>query len=583
MVTPLVFALALIAGVATAATEPVHARCATAQEIMTHLSESSQATGAPGAQPFGSARVSKLAAQSIRGRTYSTPHFAVHYTLAPGTNRPRFVAEAPGDLTLKAITDSLLRSITGLSTARRDSTLHAKLDSMGAPHSEFVIKSALYFARAWAHYDSLGMRMPDSSASLYFVAPTYGRVAIDIADIGTVSPPYRNDPYYGLAFPPTDSLNASILLENDFLYRATYNATSDQVTGTPIRSLHNGATYRDYSQAWDMGLKVTASHEFYHIIQYEYTPSLSGFHAWYELSATGMEERLAPEVNDYFQYLPFTIPHNHDTSLLTKGTLANYGNAIFHVFLTRALGAGFDRVIWEKLGENNNLPSAFVHMAGSTARWDSLLTAYGAALSIAGTPGSTTSPLAFSPDMAQWPAPHFDTVPASRVSQIRLEAMTYRLIRPPVADTAFINLVDINGARRVDSTGTGYTSALLPTPNFTLTKTPGLTRTAIVAVNSSFTDAKQVLMSKRGVEPAVTINPISRTKGPLYLIAPTAGATDSLRVVSQSGRHITTIASNSSGDYWRWDLKDKAGKTVPSGLYLMRRLGQTPLPILILP
>lgn len=545
------------------------------------LSSGGQAASVAGVSAV--TRSARTAAQILRGRTMLTPHFALHYTMTPTVNRVRLGEELSSDQIVKHLTDSLLGNMGALTGSRRDSALHARLDSLGAPHPTYITKAAEYFERAWSHYDSIGMRMPDSSRSLYYVAPTYGRVAIDIADIGTMATFYRGQPIYGLAFPPSGSQNATILFENDFLYSASYNATLDRVTGTAIRSLHNGNTYRDYSIDWEMGLKVTASHEFYHIIQYEYTNNLSNQHAWYELSATGMEERLAPEVNDYFQYLPYNIRHNHDISLLVSGgELANYGNAIFHVFLSNVRGYGFDRAVWEALAVNNNLPNALVQAAGSADKWDSLWTAYAAAMSISGTPGAASSPLAFSPDMPQWSVPRFDTVSTASISQLSVPAATYRLIRPPVTDTGFINLVRMERGIRVDSSSMGYTTTTLA-PDFALTKTAGVTQRTVAAVNSSFSEQKEVLMWKRGLEPTLVQNPVKRGQGGVILLAPSVGSVDSLRVVAETGRRIATIPMNSSQAYWRWNQKDYRDSLVPPGTYYIRRTGQTPMPVLITP
>src|SRR6185295_2665464 len=105
--------------------------------------------------------------------------------------------------------------------------------------------------------------------------------------------------------------------------------------GSPVHSVVNEQTQHDYSQEWDIGLKVTLSHEIYHVLQFGYTPTTySSFHAWYELSAVGMEERLAPEVDDYFQYLPFVLSRHQSVSLFTPPAfIENYGNGIFHQFL----------------------------------------------------------------------------------------------------------------------------------------------------------------------------------------------------------------------------------------------------------
>jgi len=539
----------------------------------------------PGGQAASVSALARAQAATRPGRTYLTPHFALHYTLAPTVNRPLWSSQ-PEDATLKARVDSLLATLTAHPEAQRDSLLHARLDALGAGHPRYVVQAGAYFELAWRYYDSLGMRMPDSSPSRTYKVPPSGRVAVDIADIGTVTS--YNGPYYGLAFPPENGQASSLLIENDFLYNAAYNAGTGRSTGTPIRSLHEGRTYRDYSSEWEAGLKVTAVHEFYHAVQYQYTPSLAGYHAWYELSATGMEERLAPEVNDYFQYLPYALPRNHNTPLTTFGTLANYGNAIFHIYLTQKLGEDFDVTMWEHLAETNILTQAWVKTAGSQEAWDDLFGDYAAALSLAGTPGATGSPLAFSPDMAQWPVPFFDVVPPSGSAQLDLPATTFRLVRPSGAGAGLATLVGFTDSRRVDSAATCYQLTTLNSAAVNIADAAGATRSTAVFAHPGFTGNRNVLLSKPGLTATPARNPIIRNQGPMFLLAPSGGTQDSLRVVAESGRRVATVPVDTSGMFWSWDLKDAQvpdanARTVPAGLYWLRAGNRPPAPLLVLP
>lgn len=559
--------------------------CATHRFVMDLRPQGPRAVPSPGGQAASVASLLRTQAATLHGRTHVTPHFAVHYTLAPTVNRPVWDPQSSDDAQLRARVDSLLATLPPQASAsERDSLLHARLDLLGASHPRYILRAGEHFERAWRHYDSLGMRMPDSSPSQYFKVPSHGRVSVDVANIGTVIPSYEG-PYYGLAFPPANGQGSSLLIENDFLYNARYNTATGVVTGTPIRSLHKGETYRDYSVDWDMGLKVTASHEFYHAVQYQYTPSLDGYHAWYELSATGMEERLAPEVNDYFQYLPFTLQRHHDVPLTSAGTLANYGNAIFHVFLTRRLGEGFDVTLWEHLADTNHLGKALIKTAGSEAAWDSLFNDYAAALSLAGTPGATGSSLAFSPDMSQWPVPHFDDAPVTGGAALRLPATTFRLVRAPDASPGIALLPGLSQSRRVDSSTAGYHSTVIHGDAVSLAKGDGATRSTAVFAHSGFTGTRTVLLSAPGPAVSPASNPLKRTQGPLYTLAPAGGTQDSLRVVSESGRRVATVPVDPSGTYWIWDLREDAepARIVPPGLYWLRAGSRPPASVLLLP
>ncbi len=541
------------------------------------LSETLRATGAQASGVNRSARTGRVAlnaapqAGSLSGRKLVTTHFSVNYTLGPNVHRVKLTAADAG---LKAAFDSIRATLpSNYSTFRKDSTVHARLDSMGATHPLYIQKTAEFFERAWTYYDSLGMRMPSyASSSSVFNLATSSRYAVDIADINTASG--YSGPYYGLTYPPFPQGQGNVLIENDFLYGAAYSAQTDAITGSPVKANYtDGKTlYRTYNTDWEMGLKVTASHEFYHAIQYVYIPLLPDSpHAWYELSATGMEERLAPEVNDYFQYLPFNIPYNATLSVLVPPSTPNYGNGIFHTFLTHTLGAGFDLPIWERLGDTtvtprNHLPSALLHVFGQ-ARWDSLYAAYAAALSISGTPGAASSSLAFSPDMAEWPKPKFDTVPAT-AKQLSVPALTFRVIRPPVSGSGIARLVDFSGAWRVDSSaGSGYQSVFFAGESLPVAKGTGVSASVLVAANGSFSQGGQALLAKAGNGLVPTLNPVSRGQTGVYFLAISGSAPDTLRVVSESGKPVADLAAPASGAYWSWNLKDKQGRVVPPGLY----------------
>ena len=529
---------------------------------------------------FAGGRAASIQAATLSARTYATAHFVIHYTLAPNLHRVKLVAQ---DNALKAKVDSLRAALPNdLTTYKRDSTLHARLDAQAAPHPLYVQRTAQYFERAWAYYDSLGMRMPAyASTSAAFIAPSQGRYVVDIADVNAISG--LSGAYYGLTYPPADG--GQIVLENDFLHAASYNGANDAIEGRPVQAYYPASVvYRNYATDWELGLKVTAAHEFYHSVQYSYTPTLNNLHAWYELSATGMEERLAPEVNDYLQYLPYNVPNNHLKSLLVSNTdFANYGNGIFHSYLTRTLGAVFDTVLWAHLADTNNLPKALLKTAGSQARWDSLYAGYSAAMALSGTPAAAASPLAFSPDMAQWPRPRFDTVPASGGAQLTLPALTFRLVRPPASGNGLATQSGFAGAWRVDSSASGYLATFLAGGTHAVPAPAGGTKATLALANADFTLARQAALSKPGSGIMAARNPIVRTQGPVVFIAPLGGSTDTLHVVAESGRRVATLPPASGGASWSWDLKDPQARLVPAGLYFFGTVAIPAKPLLVLP
>lgn len=97
-------------------------------------------------------------------------------------------------------------------------------------------------------------------------------------------------------------------------------------------------------------LRVTAAHEFFHVVQYAYDYAEDPW--MMESTATWMEERVADDVNDSRQYLPYSqlyapyIPLDVFSS--TYGF--QYGNWIFWEHLTRRFGKGFVKATWQRAG-----------------------------------------------------------------------------------------------------------------------------------------------------------------------------------------------------------------------------------------
>lgn len=108
-------------------------------------------------------------------------------------------------------------------------------------------------------------------------------------------------------------------------------------------------------------LKVTAAHEFFHAIQFNYD---AGEDIWLlESTATWMEERYADSVNDNRQYLEASHMKNPSVPLDTfipasdedNYTGVQYGNWIFFEAISQKYGTGAVRQIWNKL--DSTVPS----------------------------------------------------------------------------------------------------------------------------------------------------------------------------------------------------------------------------------
>lgn len=98
----------------------------------------------------------------------------------------------------------------------------------------------------------------------------------------------------------------------------------------------------------DQSLIVTAAHEFFHAIQFNYDFAED---SWLmEATATWVEERYATHVNDSRQYLPASqirLP-SIPLDLFNRQTGSHYGNFIFFELLSQRYGNDIVRDIWSR-------------------------------------------------------------------------------------------------------------------------------------------------------------------------------------------------------------------------------------------
>ena len=548
-----------------------------------------------------STALARTAAQYLSGRTFLSPNFAIHYTLAPNVHRPRLTT---ADSSLRRRIDSILAVLpSSLTTFQRDSAVNGTFPDSVAP--AFVVRAAYHFERTRSYYgDSLGMLLPTGgSQSRVFSGSSYdgSRYTVDICDISTAEPDEAG-PIYGLTWPGPISTE----LENDFIYEASYNNSSGQSIGSPIQAIVNGRVLHDYAVDWDMAIKVTVAHEFSHAVHFTYIPDASNFHDWYELSATAMEEILGPEVNDYFQYLPCIFQHPQTVPLFADvdNGVCNaspyfinpfFGQGIFAQYLYHFVNKRFDAVLWDKLRSNgNNLSTALAATTRSYGKsWDSVYSAYTALFATAGRSGSAASctdsmaPI-FTRDMPCWPVPVYDSVPTlSKSLYDTLSPLTFRLFKPPKA--ASVTRMDLSGLsnsipQKVNRTGSTYNATALAGNPVSLFASSDSSVLCMTVPNSSFTQNGRAYLTTAPQGFVAFPNPANISEGQVLFFAPSGStAPITLTILSESGRRVAELALNSDQSSWTWDLKDQQARTVPPGVYYYRIPGKLPKSMLVLP
>jgi hypothetical protein len=111
-----------------------------------------------------------------------------------------------------------------------------------------------------------------------------------------------------------------------------------------------------------MAVAVTAAHEFSHALQcgYRLWPDGTGFFydLWFiESSATFMEEVVAPQVNDYLNYLDDYFRRTYRPFDESTGFLGDYGKVVLPIMLGNLYEDRLIRFVWQGILEKRALPS----------------------------------------------------------------------------------------------------------------------------------------------------------------------------------------------------------------------------------
>ncbi|MDB5048400.1 MAG: hypothetical protein JWO30_1471 [Fibrobacteres bacterium] len=556
-----------------------------------------------GARAGGAAKTAVVAAPAFR--TLETDHFSLHYSLR-GIHR---IKTTPADSLLLHLLDSLYVSVSGMPTDSRDAAVIAALDAISAPQPVFAATMADFFEKARDYYVThLGMKAPRIAVPSNFYrapAPPLGKYAVDIVDVYRAAkdgPAQFSDvdpKTYALTFPPS---GGGMLIENDFLFNTTLDPTGNLPMGDTLKSCYpticeNGGTViRDYGVEWEAGLKVTCFHEFYHAVQFTYTPEPDDFHVWYETGAVGMEERNAPEVNDYLQYLPGFFRNLSRVSMFDYPVLSTdswYGNGIFHLYLTRTLGEDFDVGVWARLEANGNdirdaLPNQFMAHGKTVGQ---VYSGFAAQLAFSGRTEPAPFPL-FSPDMPLWPRLQTQSADLAAATDATTQA------QPPLTISAlrlaglgathkglFLedpNLVPVLAKLGADSSRVEFPDAS-PFP-FGPSDSAGR-ETLLILANASLTKTNQaqfrIFQSLASQTLFAYPNPFARaaSAGPLFFSHGSAAV--AISIYSEDGRPVRKLDFTPEAPLWSWDLKDETGKPAEAGLYYYKSEGRLLSPLVL--
>ncbi|MCQ2124562.1 MAG: hypothetical protein MJZ25_10295 [Fibrobacter sp.] len=214
---------------------------------------------------------------------------------------------------------------------------------------------------AWNfHTKNMGMLAPKGSKQTlhYQQEVSDGLYPIEVLDIENFRySSFRCRGCYGVTFPDDYQAGASnLVLDNDFLFTPSFNREKSSVNFNgktcsytkASEDLRNDLHDYSYAEQWSKALRVTVIHELYHSVQLRYV-ELNHYNLfWFEASASGMEELAAPDIDDYYSYLPnmFSLMGS-----ALDGMLEHYGVGIFFLYLYNHLDKQSDKIIWENFGK----------------------------------------------------------------------------------------------------------------------------------------------------------------------------------------------------------------------------------------
>lgn len=239
--------------------------------------------------------------------------------------------------------------------------------TLDGPHKtipEFIDSLAKHLEYAWDfHVNKQGMLPPLGISESYHYQQKVqkGLYAIEVIDIDLLRDTKvildgSCHKCFALTL-PFDSTQSEIFIDNDFRYIPVKNQTKDTVHYNgkncsyprATEELLNTAHNYSYVEQWNKGLQVTTAHELYHSSQLRYLDMLLYFNFWFEASASGIEEIVAPDVDDYFSYLP-AMSKIVGTPL--DRMTQDYAAGLLLLYLYNHVDPRTDKSIWESYAKN---------------------------------------------------------------------------------------------------------------------------------------------------------------------------------------------------------------------------------------
>ena len=432
----------------------------------------------------------------------------------------------------------------------------------GTPdYLEFVAKS---FDLAWSvEIDSLGFNPPpDSSGNIREVYPVHCRL------LGVYGQTWLE---YKIPAQPNVKYVTFIEINTNFNF-VNYPNITDPIV-------------RD-----SMAIAVTAAHEFNHALQsgYRLWPDNGFFHdIWFiESSATFMEEVVAPEVNDYLQYLDDYFRYAHQPLDQSSGGLDDYGKVVLEILLDEHFETDFVRKTWEEIENQRALPAletVLKKMQGNLSVEFRRLSAWLYFTSERAVTGQ------YFPDAALFPDPRFVAGdPVGDVKNILISDSLPRLsFQWYTSSILEYNPLQLHLKATRGSNASLSAATLIPSPGMTYIQFPASTTyqinllstqsvLPIGIVNSNLSDNDYFnfeLISNpfsESISPDVKVfpQPFKLSHSQQFLQFENLPENSTVSIFNSQGLHLITLNTPEDRQGLIWDLRNEQGHQVGSGVYL---------------
>jgi len=357
-----------------------------------------------------------------------------------------------------------------------------------------------------------------------------------------------------------------------------------------------------------MAIAVTAAHEFNHAIQLGYhirydenNDSRNFPDLWFiESSATYMEEVVANEVNDYYQFLPYFFKAT-DRSLV-DGAFSSasldriYGETILFIMMEKFYGPSVTRRIWEKIVNYKAVDALDAFLRENGSDLSQILQQLAGWMFFT---GSQSFPEKYFPEGGQYPeVPIAVTTPYNgkfqKMARGELEPLSFRYFSSWISDAKQpeIYLHHLNGNevwqgaifdRQAGNFQTFLDFVHTPIDFF---QAPAQLNFAVVhgmsdanigfdaAQPDSFTVYLEDAASPGYTQPvSVYPNIIRPDEPPQKVIFTGLPKNGKVVILTSNGQLVKEIVDQQRPGIMLWDLTNQDGRPVGSGVYIYRVLG----------